>query len=224
MNRYLKDVLSGFLAGFFIGLGGLAYVVSKNGIGELGQLVGALCFPIGLFMVCLFGVNLYTGKIGYAFNKEVNQFKALDFLIMLVSNLIGAMSIGLISYLMFINNQSMLDTAKAVAASRTVDQNVGGLFGAFFKSMVCGMCVYIAVNLFKKCNNYAEKFLVVLIPIFLFVYTGMNHCIADFYYISFGLSFDIQNFLFILIPIVGNSVGAILFDRAIFLLTKASNK
>lgn len=219
LNKYLKDIISGFLAGFFIGLGGTAFVMCKATLDVNGGLIGAMCFPIGLFMVCAFGVNLYTGKIGYAFNKEVNTFNPLDFVIMLLANFLGASTIGFIVYLGARNNQVLLDAAKAVAESRTIT-NPLDMLGAFFKSMVCGMLVYIAVYLFKKCNNYVEKFVVVLIPIFLFVFCGFNHCIADFFYITFGMNVNVLSLAFILIIVLGNSLGAILFDRALYLLNK----
>ena len=221
MKRVFKSIVSGFLAGFFIGLGGLGYVVSKAGIGEMGQLIGALCFPIGLFMVCAFGVNLYTGKIGYAFNQEENKFNGIDFIIMLLSNLLGAAAIGLLSYLFFMNNESVKTTAEAVASLRTVYTSFpDNTIVPFFKAMGCGMLVYIGVYLYKKCNNYAERFVVILLPIFLFVYVGMNHCIADFFYICFGMNVSSESLTFILIVILGNSVGAILFDRAIYFIHK----
>ena len=219
MNKYVKDILSGFLAGFFIGLGGTAFVLCKATLNTNAGLIGAMCFPIGLFMVCVFGVNLYTGKIGYAFNKEVNTFNPLDFIIMLLANFLGAATIGFIVYFGARDNQNIIDTAVAVAQSRSIS-NPLTVLGAFFKSMVCGMLVYIAVYLFKKCNNYFEKALVVFIPIFLFVFCGFNHCIADFFYITFGMNVNILSITFILIVVLGNSLGAILFDRALYVLSK----
>ena len=221
MNKYLKDIISGFLAGFFIGLGGTAFVMCKATLDVNGGLIGAMCFPIGLFMVCAFGVNLYTGKIGYAFNKEVNTFNPLDFVIMLLANFLGAATIGFIVYLGAQGNQHLLDTAAAVAQSRIIN-NPLTVLGAFFKSMVCGMLVYVGVYLYKKCNNYFERAVVIFIPIFLFVFCGFNHCIADFFYITFGMNVNILSLSFILIVVLGNSLGAILFDRALYLLSKVS--
>lgn len=221
MNKYLKDIISGFLAGFFIGLGGTAFVMCKATLDVNGGLIGAMCFPIGLFMVCAFGVNLYTGKIGYAFNKEANTFNPLDFVIMLLANFLGAATIGFIVYLGARENQHLLDTAAAVAESRTIT-NPLDMLGSFFKSMVCGMLVYVGVYLYKKCNNFFERAVVIFIPIFLFVFCGFNHCIADFFYITFGMNVNILSLSFILIVVLGNSLGAILFDRALYLLSKVS--
>ena len=57
--------------------------------------VGAILFSVGLFVVFTFGLDLYTGKVGYMFNDKPWTY-GIDLLLMLVGNFIGALFIGLI--------------------------------------------------------------------------------------------------------------------------------
>ena len=70
---------------------------------------------LGLFAICAYGLNLYTGKIGFAIEKE-SGLGIWDLLLMLACNLFGAALIGLVGYAIVMNNESLLATAQAVAA------------------------------------------------------------------------------------------------------------
>ena len=50
--------MKSILAGIAIAIG--AYINLK-----LGGIAGAVFFSVGLYLVCNFGLNLYTGKVGY---------------------------------------------------------------------------------------------------------------------------------------------------------------
>lgn len=61
INEIKKSILSGIL----ISIGGCVYLASTNiGNGWYGWF-GALLFSGGLFAICVYGFNLYTGKVGY---------------------------------------------------------------------------------------------------------------------------------------------------------------
>ncbi len=46
-------------AGVSISIGATVYLACES------RLLGAMLFTIGLFVICAFGLNLFTGKIGY---------------------------------------------------------------------------------------------------------------------------------------------------------------
>ena len=48
------------LAGAAIGIGGIVFLSLEN------KIVGALMFTAGLYSICVHGLNLFTGKVGYA--------------------------------------------------------------------------------------------------------------------------------------------------------------
>lgn len=60
MKKYLRDFLLAILAGFSIGLGGTVFLRLKDAFTG-GNVVGALLFAIGLFIICTRGYNLFTG-------------------------------------------------------------------------------------------------------------------------------------------------------------------
>ena len=61
MAETLKKAIA---AGFMIGIGAVIYISCEN------KIAGALLFTVGLFAVCAFGMNLFTGKIGYIISNK----------------------------------------------------------------------------------------------------------------------------------------------------------
>lgn len=84
------------------------------------------------------------------------------------------------------------------------------LIMVFFKAIICGMLIYAAVDQFKKGREYAP-----LIAVPAFILCGAEHCIADIcFFISAGVL--TWNFVpFLLVVIVGNSMGSLLLHRLI---------
>ena len=65
---YLKVFFLAVMAGIMISIGGIIYLSIEN------YYIGASFFSIGLFFVATRGLFLYTGKVGYFFDKD-NIFK-----------------------------------------------------------------------------------------------------------------------------------------------------
>ena len=55
---------SALLGGACIGLGGIAFLTLEN------KVLGALFFTVGLFTICTFHLNLFTGKVCYVFQRD----------------------------------------------------------------------------------------------------------------------------------------------------------
>ena len=55
--RWFRTFIGGILAGISIAIGGTVFLSLEN------KVLGALFFTVGLFAVCTFGFNLYTGKV-----------------------------------------------------------------------------------------------------------------------------------------------------------------
>lgn len=52
------------MAGAFIAIGGIIYLLLEN------KIIGSLLFSTGLYAVLTLGLNLFTGKVGYLFQKQ----------------------------------------------------------------------------------------------------------------------------------------------------------
>lgn len=218
--KILRNIILGFAAGAAISLGGLLFVFCKAYIPNYGQYIGALCFPIGLILVCYLSLLLYTGKIGFYFHSTNKKETTLDLIFMLIGNIIGALICGLIMYGIFKNNTEIMNTLHATVEAKTKDL-VGPIWfsaGGWvtLKGIGCGACVYLAVFCFKNFKSHILKLLGIYIPIFAFVALGLEHCIANVFYVSFN--FDFTNggiYLNFLYAMIGNSLGALVLDRLI---------
>ena len=81
MKKYVQTFLLAVLAGIAIGIGGVVYLSLDN------KIAGALMFTVGLYTICVHGLNLYTGKIGYLVNQPRSYL--LDLLVIWFGNLAG---------------------------------------------------------------------------------------------------------------------------------------
>lgn len=217
--KYLDNFLLGILAGAAIGLGGfLNLLLVSTGI-EACRYLGGFVFSIGLFTVCFFGLHLYTGKVGYVMENDKKY--ALSLLIMYIGNVIGAVGFG---YLMYLTGV-IRDTATNVALNKIVfDGEVGASpLKILLYSFFCCIMVFLAVDVYKKSNNWVIKIANLVVCVALFVITGMEHCVANMFYFAFANIYAthfLHAFLALLIATAGNSLGAI----ATYLVVREVNR
>ena len=209
--KYLKVFLFGIFAGLAIGLGSFVFtIVSAYLKTTPGLIFASALFSIGLILVCVLGLQLYTGKVGVVFdNREKLVENAINLPIMLVGNAIGAFALGILCHFIFNNVPDIANRIGAIADAKIDYAN----HNVFLEGIFCGALVYIAVFLFKNLENWGMKIISIITAVTLFVYCGFQHCIANMFY--FAMNFDWVNwnvnFLWnILIVILLNSVGALL--------------
>lgn len=193
----MKDFIKSVLAGIMIGIGGTIYLSIDNNV------VGASLFGIGLFMIVIYGFNLYTGKIGYLVDNF--NFKYIKMLVItLIGNFIGTFFVGYI--LKFTRIYSLIhDKAKLLVNVKLDDSLISILILAFF----CGILMYLAVNTSKE-NKDISKYLGVFLGVIVFILCGFEHCIANMYYFSVANIWNLNTLLYLLIMILGNSLGGML--------------
>lgn len=216
MHKTFENILLSICAGFAIAIGGIFNILAKAYIPnvEISKIVGSLLFPIGLTLVCYLGLNLYTGKIGYLLNNKKDYLGFLG--IVYLGNLIGSLIFGFVSFALLRNVPAIYDVAKGICLNKSNIPNFVSGLKVFAGSILCGALVYIAVFFFKKFKNHPLKIIGIFIPIAVFVYFGFDHCIANMFYFTFGLSFSAwKSYLNIVLATVGNSVGAILVNHLI---------
>lgn len=173
-------------AGILIGIGGCANLYSPI------KLLGAILFSIGLIAVIIENCSLYTGKIGFI------RYKSELFVLaeMLLGNIIGALLIGqLLSPLLFQKaNEIMIQ--KLLVSWDTW----------FIKSIMCGILIYLAVDMFNKYKNL----LVIVLPVVVFIMCGFEHCIANVFYLSVSKIISFKAIGFIITCIIGNTTGSLI--------------
>ena len=208
MKNVLISMLKGFLAGLAIGLGGFLYILMTNFIaGELGKILGSLLFAVGLFLVCTFYLYLSTGKIGLIYEGKQNKDYYISLPIMLVFNALGTFALGYLCYFIFKNNAQMMETVNNACTTRTTLASLDDYLSCIVKSLLCGLCVYLAVKCFSLNRLKPLGILLLVLFVFIFVYCGFQHCIANMFYFGFGNHMKIETLINLLIVILCNSIG-----------------
>ena len=225
MKTVLLNFLKGILAGLAIGLGGFLYVLmtfvfKAPEVTEIGKLLGSVLFAVGLFLVCTFGLSLYTGKIGLVFEKKQDKLFYISLPVMLVGNAIGAFALGYICYFIF-RNTDFIESANAAANARLNFASPVDYIVTAVKSFLCGTCVYLAVKAFNLNRLRPVGILLLVFFVFVFVYCGFQHCIANMFYFGFANSLCWQMPVNLAMVILFNSFGPIAGVGLVKLIEKA---
>lgn len=196
--KYLDYFIKGVYAGIMIGVGSIAYLAIPN------NLVGAFIFSVGLLTICMYGMNLYTGKIGYILINKT--YYIWELFLTLVGNFIGTFLVGsLIRYTRFSN---YVEVAKSLVEIKLNDSYLS----IFILAIFCGIMMYIAVNNYKKVKDIFGKYVGIFICVMTFILCGFEHSIANMAYFSIANVWNLEVVLYLLIMVLGNSIGSILIS------------
>ena len=208
--KYILAVYKGILAGLAIGLGGFLFTLMTYALpNELGKILGALLFPIGLSIVCIFKLFLFTGKIGLVFESKQSKDFYINLPLMYIGNIIGSLILGYICYAIFRSTDLFLRIG-AIAINKTnFDTGYEYYLMLIVKSLITGLCVYLAVKSYGLIKNKIIGVSLIFVFIFIFVYIGGDHCVANMYYFSFANSWTGYAFLNIVLATICNSIGTI---------------
>lgn len=197
MKYNIEILIKSILAGIMIGIGGTIYLSLDN------KTVGSILFAIGLFIIVVYSFNLYTGKIGYLINN-FNKKYIRELIITLIGNFIGTFFVGFVLRYTRIYT-SISDKAKGLVDIKLNDTLISILILSFF----CGILMYLAVNTYKEVKDIG-KYLAVFLGVIVFILCGFEHCIANMYYFSVSSTWSLNTLLYLLVMILGNSLGGIL--------------
>ena len=196
--KTLRVFVSSVLAGVCVGLGGMVFLMSDN------RVIGAALFAIGLFVICTFGLHLFTGKVCYVFQNSRGY--AAQLLLIWVGNLIGT---GVLAGLASLtrNAPAMAEKAAALCQVKLGDS----LSSLFFLGILCNIFIYIAVEGFNKNPHELGKYLSILFGVMVFILSGTEHCVADMFYFWMAGLWSGRALLCVLVISLGNAVGGIGF-------------
>jgi len=196
MKKYFGFLLKGIYAGILIGIGGVAYLSINDNI------VGSFLFSIGLLTICMYGMNLYTGKIGYVLVNKLTY--VYELFLSLVGNFIGTFIVG--NVMRLTRQTALISKANDIVNVKLNDS----LISIFILSCFCGMLMYIAVNNFKTSKNEIGKYIGIFMGVMTFILCGFEHCVANMFYFSIAGVINIEVLLYLIIMVLGNSIGSIL--------------
>ena len=221
-----KALLAGFLAGAYIGFGGLLAITVSSGLdperwGTLPTLFTGAVFTVGLMLVVIAGSELLTGNMALvplALMRGKIKLKDLigNFTWVLAGNLLGALFVAY-----FLGVQSGVLTAdlpfqrlSGIAHSKGIEETEWQIF---LRALGCNWLVCLAVWMALAADDVASKILAIFFPIMAFVAMGFDHVIANMFFLPAAMFAGVadltwwdvlHNWIF---AFIGNLVGAAVF-------------
>lgn len=164
-TRFLTDPKKSIAAGALIGLGCAAnlHCTSKT--------AGAALFAVGLILICLLDLDLFTGKIGYVRNirPKTNLIKIW------LGNLAGIIAVtGLVRL-----GRPEIHTASVALVAKKFDLPIWRVSAL---ACLCGMVMCLAVEAYRRHKNSMAGVLGVWLCVITFVICGFEHSVADMGY------------------------------------------
>lgn len=188
---FYKVVLLGLLAGAFIAIGGQASNVAVHAMTNAGlaKTVAGTIFPVGLMLILIIGGQLFTGNcllfMGAVDGRISYKKMVLNWITIFFSNFVGAI---IVSFLVYQSGQFDMTggqlgayTIKVAAGKVHLTATQGITSGIMCNIIVCG-----AVLMAAAAKDIAGKCFAVFFPIFAFVVSGFEHCVANMYYLTAG--------------------------------------
>ncbi|KAG5659919.1 hypothetical protein KAF25_003441 [Fusarium avenaceum] len=221
---FLSAVSAGCLLGFGCGVSLCAMTApwyAENAPG-LVKLFGAGVFPLGLVLVVLTGADLFTATTMFTLTAVLQGRLAirkmlLHWFLCFFGNLAGSLFVMAIimGYGGVFDASPYKDVVVSFVTKKQIDPQVHQIF---LKAIGCNWLVCLAVFLGVQAKDLASKVIGMWWPIFAFVVLGLEHVVANMFYMSLGIWLktpDLTIGLYIwkgMIPAtIGNIIGGGLF-------------
>lgn len=215
------------LAGAFIALGGILSVIASAGFADnpsAQKVMSGLAFPIGLLLTVVFGAELFTGNCAVlmpaALKRRLSvKDVAFNLLSVWLGNFVGALAVvGLL-----VIGSGLLDVqpfASAIMKLADVKMSLDPLT-AFWRGIGCNWLVCLAIWLALTSESLGGKALGCWIPVAAFVILGLEHSVANMFFIPAGMyvagEWCLDGLVLNLLPVtLGNIVGGALFVGCLY--------
>lgn len=193
---HVQVLLLSVLAGAFIALGAIFFIVVVTG-SELGfgvtRLAGGVAFSTGLILVVVAGAELFTGNnlVAMAWASRLVRLDELlrSWALVYAGNVLGAL--GTVAFLSLggvdeLGGGAVGETALAIGRAKAEL----GFVRAFCLGVLCNALVCLAVWLAMGGRSVTDKVLGVVFPIAAFVTAGLEHSIANWFFLPYAMVLD----------------------------------
>lgn len=189
----LQMVLLGMLAGAFISLGALYFVlvVSDATLGfAASRVLGGVVFSLGLLLVVVAGAELFTGNnllmMAWADGRISSHALLRNWVVVCAANFAGAAGMAL---LVWLSGHPAMNDGRVAALVVTLAgaKCAAPLAALFWKGVLCNILVCLAVWMAMAGRSVTDKFVAVVFPISAFVAAGFEHSIANMYLIPLAM-------------------------------------
>lgn len=156
----------------------------------LGKVLAGAVFGTGLMLVLIAGGELFTGNtmilVGVLDKKVSIKAMLKNWFFVYVGNFIGSI---FIAYMM--NESGLFSSGDSMLGAVTIKiaaYKVGLTFTqGLFLGIMCNWLVCLAVWMAYGAKDMTGKILAIFFPIWLFITSGFEHCVANMYYIPAGI-------------------------------------
>lgn len=183
----LPLLLLGVLAGAFIGLGAMLFVLVKSDASlsfATSAVLGGLVFSLGLLLVVVAGAELFTGNnllaMAWADGRISSAEVLRNWALVCLANFIGAAGLAA---LVFASGHTELNggaIGQQVVKMALAKQELPPV-QAFFRGVLCNVLVCMAVWMAMAGRSVVDKAVAVVPPVMAFVAAGFEHSIANMY-------------------------------------------
>jgi formate transporter len=219
---FLSLAMLGMLAGAFIGLGSLFYVIviSDAGLGfAASRVLGGVVFSLGLLLVVVAGAELFTGNnllaMAWATGSLGTRELLYNWAVVCAANFAGAAALALA---VFLSGHTDMNGGAVGETYLRIAEAKGSLpfWTAFWRGVLCNVLVCMAVWMALAGRSVVDKAVAIVFPVAAFVAAGFEHSIANMYFLPLGLmlqaagggSVDYGALARNLVPVIaGNLVG-----------------
>ncbi|WP_374666507.1 formate/nitrite transporter family protein [Ramlibacter sp.] len=183
----LPLALLGVLAGAFIGLGAMLFVLVRADA-ALGlaatQFASGLVFSLGLLLVVVAGAELFTGNnlivMAWADGQISTREVLRNWVLVCAANFAGAAGLALLVWLSGHTGLGQGAVGRTVVRIALAKQELP-LAEAFFRGVLCNVLVCMAVWMAMAGRSVIDKAVAVVFPVTAFVAAGFEHSIANMY-------------------------------------------
>jgi formate transporter len=225
----LSLLVLALLAGAYISLGGMLFLVIVSGSDPnvgLVRVAGGIGFSLGLILVVVAGAELFTGNnlIAMAWASRKIGFRQVlrNWSLVYAGNVAGCLAtvaLVVVADLAGISSGRVGETALKVAGGKAaLSWPV-----VFARGILCNSLVCVAVWLTLAARSVTDKVLVIIFPVTAFVALGLEHSIANWFFLPYGWWLDREQaisvdgiFRNLLAATGGNIVGGTLLVAGVY--------
>ncbi|MBK6544799.1 MAG: formate/nitrite transporter family protein [Saprospiraceae bacterium] len=195
----LSMIMLGVLAGVFIGLGAMFYVLVSSDLSlsfGIARLLGGLVFSLGLILVIVAGAELFTGNnllvMAWADGKLTIGEVFRNWIIICLSNFLGASGLAILVYVSKHSDMNGGEVALNYIKIASVKCTIS-FQQAFFSGILCNIFVCLAVWMAQAGRSIIDKVIVIVFPVSAFVACGFEHSIANMYIVPMAILLKTQH-------------------------------
>ncbi|MBQ7433866.1 MAG: formate/nitrite transporter family protein [Lachnospiraceae bacterium] len=213
VKKAINIIIWALYSGICIGIGGTAYLYIEN------KIVGSFLFAIGLLTILMYGMNLFTGKVGYIVRRKPAY--CLEVLFTWIGNFAGTVLVAQVMRHTR-NTAKLIESCTGMVETKLNDSYIS----LFVLGIFCGMLMFIAVDSFQKCKKDGREFLgtlMCILGVVVFIQSGFEHCVADMFYFAL-CGKTVAALLPIIVITLGNALGGNLIHIGQIAMEKVEGK